>query len=365
MPDSNGLEGVVAAETNLSLVDGERGHLVYRGHFAQQLAVHHCFEEVAYLLWYGVLPNQQETVTMRNALKAHRVLPNHVMTIIDEIPQEQDMMSVLRTSVSALGVATEWPPTAEEAVRFVAAIPSIIAHRLARLENRDPIAPDNTLSHVANYLYMLTGRQPSTANVKALEAYLIITMEHGMNASTFTARVVTSTQSDMASALAAALGAMKGPLHGGAPSGVMDMLEQIGEPAKAEAWLRNALESGGRLMGFGHRVYKTRDPRALALREVVEQLGGGDTWFELSTFVEDIAERVLEEYKPGRRLYANVEYWAAAILRAVNIPKTLYTATFSMSRTVGWTAHILEQGDHNRLIRPQSVYVGPMPEGFV
>lgn len=362
MPSTKGLEGVVAAESNLSLVDGENGYLVYRGHWARDLAVRHSFEEILHLLWYGTLPTPEEAATIAQKLKAHRQLPAFVKQIIDEIPLEQDMMSVLRTAVSAFGVTQDWPPTGDEAIRFVAALPTMIAHRFARVEHRDPVAPDDSLSHTANYLYMLTGVKPQPDKVKALEAYLIITMEHGMNASTFTARVVTSTQSDMASALSAALGAMKGPLHGGAPSAVMDMLEEIGEPSNAEPWLRNALESGERLMGFGHRVYKTRDPRAVALRAVVEQLRSDDPWFELSTFVEDTAVRVLEEFKPGRRLYTNVEYWAAAILRTVNIPKPLYTATFSMSRTVGWTAHILEQAENNRLIRPQSVYVGPMPE---
>lgn len=361
MPGTKGLEGVVAAETNLSLVDGEQGHLVYRGHWARELAVKYTFEEIVYLLWHGALPNSQQTLEIQEKLKTHRTLPEYVKTIIDAIPLQQDMMEVLRTAVSALGVHDNWPPTDDEALRFVAAVPTIIAYRFARVEKRSPVAPDPRLSHVANYLYMLTGSAPSPEHVKSLEAYLIITMEHGMNASTFASRVVTSTQSDMTSALSAALGAMKGPLHGGAPSGVMDMLEEIGTPANAEAWLRHALESGQRLMGFGHRVYKTRDPRALALREVVEQLRSGDPWFELSTYVEDLAVRILEEYKPGRRLYTNVEYWAAAILRTVNIPKSLYTATFSMSRTVGWTAHILEQAEDNRLIRPQSVYVGPMP----
>ncbi len=362
MAQTTGLEGVVAAETDLSLVDGQKGHLVYRGHWAKDLARQRTFEEVAHLLWIGHLPNAEETRKISEGLKAHRELPKYVQTIIDEIPLEQDMMSVLRTAVSAMGATNNWPPTPEDAMRFAGAIPTIIAHRHARVEGRTPVPPNPDLSHVANYLYMLKGELPSEDKVKALEAYLIITMEHGMNASTFAARVVTSTQSDMASALAAALGAMKGPLHGGAPSEVMDMLIEIGSPENAEPWLRAALERGERLMGFGHRVYKTRDPRAIALREVVETMRGEDPLFDLSVHVEDTAIRLLEEYKPGRRLYTNVEYWAAAILRTVDIPKPLYTPTFSMSRTVGWTAHIMEQAAINRLIRPQSVYVGPMPE---
>jgi citrate synthase len=361
MPDTKGLEGVVAAHTHLSLVDGEQGHLVYRGYWARELAKERTFEEVAHLLWYGHLPSREELCNLTEVFKNYRVIPAYVAEIIDRLPFEFDMMSVLRSAVSAMGVSQEWPPCQEDAIRFAAAVPTIIAYRYAKQQGRTPIAPDESLSHVANYLYMLTGQKPSTQHVRALEAYLILTMEHGMNASTFSARVTTSTQSDMASALTSAIGTMKGPLHGGAPSEVMTMLEEIGTPENAEAWIRHALESGERLMGFGHRVYKTRDPRAQGLREVVEQIAGQDPWFDLAVKVEDTAIRLLEEYKPGRRLYTNVEYWAAAILRTVNIPKPLYTPTFTMSRTVGWTAHILEQAANNRLIRPQSVYVGEMP----
>ncbi|MCL6624950.1 citrate synthase/methylcitrate synthase [Alicyclobacillus shizuokensis] len=363
MAQTNGLEGVVAAETELSLVDGEKGELVYRGYVAQDLAKSRSFEEVAYLLWYGRLPDPAETARLVDAFKARRQLPDRVRTLIDSLPADHDMMSVLRTALSALASPRPWPPARDDAAHYAALIPEIIAFRQARLQGREPLRSDPTLSHVANYLYLLTGQKPADEHVRALEAYLILTMEHGMNASTFAARVVTSTQSDMASALTAALGAMKGPLHGGAPSGVIDMLEQIGSPESAEAWLRKKLSADHRLMGFGHRVYKTNDPRARALRDIVAQMADKDAWFHLATHVEETAVRLLEEYKPGRRLYTNVEYWAATILRAVEIPKSLYTATFSLSRTVGWTAHILEQAENNRLIRPQSVYVGALPQG--
>lgn len=363
MATVNGLEAIVAAETNLSLVDGTNGILVYRGHYARDLAIHHGFEEVAHLLWYGRLPNAKEQQALRAAFLHHRNLPAHVMAVIDALPVEVDMMSVVRTAVSALGVEQNGPPTTAAAIRFTAVVPTIIAYRYARVRGVDVTEPHATLSHAANYLYMLNdGQVPAESNVRALEAYLAITMEHGMNASTFTARVITSTQSDMASALAGAIGAMKGPLHGGAPSEVMNMLEDIKTPDRAEPWLRAEIEAGHKLMGFGHRVYKTRDPRALALREVVETMSTRDEWFDLSVLVEDLAVQLLAEYKPGRQLYANVEYWAAAILRTVAIPKTLYTPTFTASRTVGWTAHILEQAENNRLIRPQSKYIGSMPQ---
>ncbi len=359
----NGLEGVVAAETDLSLVDGQNGILVYRGHYARDLAVSYSFEEVAHLLWYGHLPDSTELNRLKQAFQNHRQLPTHVRQVIDALPSDVNMMSVLRTAVSAMGSEQEWPPTVDAAIEFTAVVPTIIAYRHARVRGVDPVAPHPELGHTANYLYMLNdGQMPSDDHVRALEAYLVITMEHGMNASTFTARVITSTQSDMASALTGAIGAMKGPLHGGAPSEVMNMLEDISTADRAEAWLRAEIEAGKKLMGFGHRVYKTRDPRALALREVVEQMPVRDEWFDLSVLVEDLTVQLLAEYKPGRQLYANVEYWAAAILRTVAIPKPLYTPTFTASRTVGWTAHMLEQAANNRLIRPQSTYIGAMPQ---
>jgi citrate synthase len=359
---AHGLEGVVAADTNISLVDGENGILVFRGYYAEDLAQGKTFEDVAHLLWNEHLPSETERARFAEALQGQRVLPDHVARIIDELPPQVDMMSVIRTAISSLEINQHWPPTTGQALRYTALVPTIVAYRHARLRHVEPTAPAPDLSHAANYLYMLNDGQPAPANhVAALEAYLIITMEHGMNASTFTGRVITSTQSDMASALAGAIGAMKGPLHGGAPSEVMHMLEDIGTQENIEPWLRQELNAGRRLMGFGHRVYKTRDPRAVALRHVVEHMGERDRWFDLSVAVEGAAVRILEEYKPGRRLYANVEFWAAAILRTVGLPKTLWTPTFTASRVVGWTAHMLEQAADNRLIRPQSLYVGPMP----
>jgi citrate synthase len=357
-----GLDGVAVAETQLSLVDGEHGRLIYRGYYAEDLATRYSFEEVAHLLWYGHLPSPEEAATLRSALQANRDLPPELCQIVAALPPEQDMMSVLRTAVSALAEPSPWPPSRAQAIRVTALIPTIIAYRQAITQGRQPITPDPSLSHVEHYLYLLQGRRPSPAHVRALEAYLVLTMEHGFNASTFAARVAASTQTDMAAALTAALAAMKGPLHGGAPAGVEDLLERIGLRENAEPVLRQALAAGELLMGFGHRAYRTRDPRAVALRQVVAELAGEDTWFDLAVHVEETAIRLLAEYKPGRRLYTNVEYWAAAVLRSLGIPKPLYTATFSVSRVVGWTAHILEQAENNRIIRPQAVYVGAHPD---
>jgi citrate synthase len=358
-----GLEGVIAAETEISLVDGEAGRLVYRGYWAKDVALQYHFEEVAYLLWYGRLPNQEELNKLKQLMKNKRELPSYIKYLLDGLPIDMEMMSVLRTVVSALGKEDyKWPSTFDQAIEITAILPTAIAYRYHQINKTSFVPPCEDLDHVANYLYMLNGKRPESVHIRALNAYLILTMEHGMNASTFAARVVCSTESDLASAVCGAIGAMKGPLHGGAPSGVIEMLNKIGDKSNAESWIRNVLEQGQRLMGFGHRVYKTEDPRAEALRLVTAQLSAEDPWFDLANHVENTAIRLLEEYKPGRKLYTNVEFYAAAVMRAIGMPTSLFTPTFTASRVVGWTAHVLEQAGHNRLFRPQSEYVGRIPE---
>jgi citrate synthase len=358
-----GLEGIVVAETDLSLVDGKNGYLVYRGNWAKDLAISRTYEDVVHLLWRGHLPDERESEAFRAELAARRKLPDYLKTIIRALPPETDTMSVLRTATSAIGDRSfAWPPTFEQASEILAKAPTIIAYRNALNTGRDPIEPDESLGHAENYLYMLHGEKPTRVHTRALDAYIILTAEHGLNASTFTGRVITSTRSDIASAITGAIGALKGPLHGGAPSEVDTMLEEIGTKENAEPWLRQQIEAGERLMGFGHRVYKTMDPRAVALRQVADSFAGEDPWFDLSVHVEETAVRLLSEYKPGRNLYPNVEFWAAAVLRGVRIPTDLYTPTFGLARMAGWSAHILEQADKNRLIRPESTYVGEMPK---
>lgn len=356
-----GLQDVIVAETALSHVDGDKGHLVYRGRWANELALNHTFEEVAHLLWYGHLPGDEELAGFQSKLTAERSLPDRIKAVIDSLPETMDMMSVLRTAVSALGVeAPEYPPTLEQAIRFTAKLPTIIAYRASRLRGAEPVEPRSDLGHTANYLYMLRGAEAADFHVRALEAYLILTMEHGMNSSTFAARVVASTRSDMASALTAAIGALKGPLHGGAPSLVTDMLEAIGTKDRAEAWLRHALENGVRLMGFGHRIYKTIDPRAVALRQLALKLAGSDPWLEVAVHVEEITLALLKEYKPGLKLNTNVEFYAAAVMRAIALGDELFTPTFALTRAVGWCGHVLEAAQE-RLIYPESSYSGEMP----
>jgi citrate synthase len=363
MSHVTGLEGVVVAETQVSLVDGEKGHLVYRGHWAKELALNNDFEEVAYLLLFGSMPSHEQKVEFTEQLKRYRSIPASLREVISRLPLSMDMMSFLRTAISAMGDERFlWPPSIDQAIKVIAILPTLIAYRTHQINGTEEIEPNESLNHIENYLYMLHGYTPAPIHVQALTAYFILTMEHGMNASTFSARAVLSTQSDYISAIVGAIGAMKGPLHGGAPSGVIKMLNEIATPDRAEAWLRSKLEQGERLMGFGHRVYKTHDPRAQALRNLAIHLSGQDPWLDLALLVEDLAIRLLEEYKPGRRLYTNVEYYAAAVMRAIQMPDELFTPTFTASRAVGWSAHILEQAQNNRIFRPESRYVGRMPE---
>ncbi|MEK0315502.1 citrate synthase [Cohnella sp. 56] len=363
MASVTGLEGIVAAETGIGHVDGERGHLVYRGYWAKDLAMSRGFEETAHLLWYGRLPDDRELSALKERLAAKRVLPETLRRLLDALPPALPMMGVLQAATAALadGAEPAWPPRADQAERVAALVPSIVAYRHRRLGGLAPIEPDAALDHAANYLYMLTGRQPEPDHATALTAYLILGMEHGMNASTFAGRVALSTQAGLYPAVSAAIGTMGGPLHGGAPGEVIAMLEEIGTQERAEPWLRAVLERGGRLMGFGHRIYKTVDPRAEALRAVTRGLTGDDPAFALALHVEETATRLLAEYKPGRRLHTNVEFFAAAIMKAIALPTALFTPTFTAARVVGWTAHMLEQAGHNRIFRPQSAYVGAMP----
>ena len=358
----NGLDDVVAVQSEISLVDGERGQLIYRGMRAEDVASQHTFEEAAYLIWHGRLPSSHEQAKLRAALTEQRGLPPHVQTIIAALPEETGIMDTLRTAVSALGTGMTFPAAMNDVVSVTAKIPTVIAHWLARKRGIAPTPAPSGIGHVEYFLYTLHGALPSQAHADALSAYWILSMEHGMNVSTFAARVTSSTQTDLASALCAAIGAMKGPLHGGAPAEVFAMLDDIEDVDKAESWLRDKLERKERLMGFGHRIYRTYDPRAAALRAVVRKYAAEDPWFSLAEQVEATALALLQEYKPQRPLYTNIEYYAAAVMRALQIPKELYTATFTASRIVGWCAHILEQEAHNRLIRPQSTYDGPLPK---
>ncbi|MFD1738161.1 citrate synthase/methylcitrate synthase [Bacillus salitolerans] len=356
---NQGLKGVVAAQTMISHIDGENGILLYRGFEIRHLTKSHSFEEIVYLLWYGEIPTPPQLQLLKKQLKAQRELPPIVKNIIKQLPVHMDMMSVIRTAISSLGTTEYgWKPTVNEAITLTALVPSIIAFRNHQQEGTPYVAPNDKLDHVANYLYMLTGEIPARAHVDALETYMILTLEHGMNASTFSARVTASTESEIISAITSAIGTMKGPLHGGAPAGVIDLLDEIGSVNRAKEVLKAKVQSGEKLMGFGHRVYKTHDPRSVALREKLLQLVGEDAWLDLALHVENTAIDVLQELKPGRALYTNVEFYAAAIMKAIHMKPELFTPTFTASRVVGWTAHVLEQAENNTIYRPQSEYIG-------
>ena len=357
-----GLEGIVAADSKISLVDGENGLLVYRGEWAKSIAKEKSFEEAAFFLWNGDFPDARQLEQFANDLAEARVLSKTQKEMIDRLPDKMEMMGVIRTILSSIGVSDfQFPATHKQGISLLGIVPTIIAYRYRSKKGLPFIEPEPSLSHVGNYLYMLSGEEANGNHIKALTAYFILTMEHGLNASTFTARVIASTESDLVSAITGAIGAMKGPLHGGAPTGVIDLLEEIKNEGNAEKVLRRKLENKEKLMGFGHRVYKTRDPRAAALSEITSSFNE-DAEFKMAHEVEETAVRLLQEYKPDRKLYANVEYYAAAILRAIDLPTELFTPTFTAARTAGWIAHVYEQNENNRIIRPSSVYSGKMPE---
>jgi citrate synthase len=360
-----GLEGVSVGETRIALVDGENGRLIYRGHDAERLAQEACFEETAFLLWNGRLPDADELAELRSTLISGMRTPEQVLVAMRAVEVENALaMDVLRTGLSAWGTLRGKYQGGDEsdATWALGAVAAIVADHERLRQGLEVVEADPALGFVENYLLKMSGERPEESRARALDAYFTLAAEHGMNASTFTGRVIVSTESDICSGLVGAICALKGRLHGGAPSHVTSMLDEIGTQENAEPYLREKIQGGERLMGFGHRVYKTYDPRARALGIVAEQLGGQDERFALARHVEQLAIRLLEEYKPGRRLYTNVEYYAAAVLGGVNLPPGLYTATFAAARTAGWTAHMLEQLANNRLIRPSVDYVGPMPD---
>jgi citrate synthase len=359
----SGLDGVVAATTQLSEVDGERGELIIAGFPVAELSARASFEETTWLLWHDALPTARELAAFTAALAAERALPPATVSLLRECAAAgADPMDALRMAVDTVSMA------GSGATAIVARCPTIIAafHRLVR--GGEPIAPRRDLGHAANFLYMLDGAVPDPARVRALETYLNTVVDHGLNASTFTCRVITSTGSDLVSAVVGAIGALKGPLHGGAPGPALDMVFEIGEAARAEPVLRAKIEAGEKLMGFGHRVYRVRDPRADVLSAAAQQLytrAGDMTLYTLARSVEATALRLLDEYKPGRRLQTNVEFYTALLLHGLGFDVPLFTPTFAMSRVSGWIAHAFEQQRTNRIIRPQSEYAGPRDRAWV
>jgi citrate synthase len=364
-----GLAGVTVAETDVGGVRGREGFFHYRQYAATDLARLRTFEDVWHLLLLGSLPaSLDERDAFRRRVAPLRTVSERTGHLLRQIAEAGSApLDGLRTGVSLVAAEEGFRPSLdtsaeelrEQALRITAVVPTMIAALYRTGRGEDPIAPHPDLPYASNYLYMLSGQRPEPDHGRAIEQYLISTMDHGFNASTFTARVITSTGADLGAAITGAIGALSGPLHGGAPSRALDLLDEIGTVDRAEQVVRAKIEHGERIMGFGHRVYKTRDPRSVLLREVAERVGGAEA--ALATAVEDIVVDTLAELKPGRELYANVEYYAGIVMEAAGLPPELFTATFAASRTIGWCAHVLEQAADNRLIRPSARYVGAPP----
>jgi citrate synthase len=365
-----GLEGVVVAETVIGDVRGLEGFYHYRQYSAVDLAEKRTLEDVWCLLFDGELPTLAQRQAFIDNVRPLRELPTELAAALPEIVRlgsDAPPLDMLRTTYSLFATSLAFRPSLDvpagelrqQALRSCAVIPTLLMAAYRLRNSLDPVAPHPDLRYAANYLYMLTGEVPPPEHARAIEQYLISTIDHGFNASTFTARAITSTGADLGSAIVGAIGALSGPLHGGAPSRALDMLDSIGTIDKAEPWLRDAVERGDRLMGFGHRVYKTDDPRSVLLRGVAERLGGEK--LELAKEIERKAVEVLAELKPGRRLYTNVEFYAGIVMDTCGVPREMFTPTFASSRAIGWCAHVLEQAADNRLIRPSAQYVGPPP----
>lgn len=359
---AKGLDGVVVGRSSISWVGGETGELAYRGFDVRDLVPGLPYESIAHLLLLGEPPSSDPSPEVVHALRNVPPVPEDVRAAVDAIPARRSPMEALGTILSLLGEeGAGYPPSLEQGFRLIVRLPELLARGVRRSGGLPPVPPRSDLSHAANYLWMLRGEVPSPASVTALEGYLDLLADHGMNASTFALRVAISTQADFFSAVCAAFATLKGPVHGGAPSRVSDMLDAIGTADRAEEWIRARLERREILYGFGHRAYKTEDPRGLSLHAIARAVAD-PARFALAEAVERTALRLLREARPGARLFTNVEFYSAVVLEAVGLPRTLFTPTFAVARSVGWTAHALEQAADNRLIRPDVEYAGPAPD---
>jgi citrate synthase len=364
-----GLEDVVVSTSDICFIDGREGRLVYRGYDVNDLVEHSNFEEVVWLLWHGSLPSRKDLDTHTKAMRsnANRKISPKMMQILKSLPKKTPPMEVLRTGISAL---SSFDPDAEDnsreaslrkALRLTAQMPTLVAAWERIRRGKAPIAPNPKLSHAANFLYMMSGKKPSPLAEKTFDVALILHADHEFNASTFAARVTAATLSDMHSAIVAAIGALKGPLHGGANEQVMLMVEKIGAPAKAESFIRKALADKARIMGFGHRVYRVEDPRAKHLRRLATELGQQAG----NTDSVQILNTVAREVTNDKKIYPNVDLYSGAAYKTMGISTDQFTPIFAISRVAGWAAHVLEQHGNNRLIRPRSDYTGPERLAYV
>jgi citrate synthase len=359
-----GLEDVIAGESGICYIDGDKGILAYRGYNIHELAKNSTFEETCYLLWFGRLPKQAELDETTKKLASNRAIPSQVIDAMRAMPTKALPMEVLRTAVSMLSMydseAEDMSPEANvrKAIRLTAQAATIVTafHRIR--SGQEPVAPKTDLSHAANFAYMLNGTDPNDTMIRALDIALILHADHEWNASTFAGRVTAATLSDMYSAVTSAIGALKGPLHGGANEAVMRMLQQISDPSKVDAFVNDIFSQKKKIPGFGHRVYHTEDPRATHLRRMSKELcerAGQAKWYEMSARIEDLV-------KSSKKLNPNVDFYSASTYHVIGMPIDLFTPFFAVSRMSGWTAHILEQYSNNRLIRPRAEYIGPAPD---
>jgi citrate synthase len=360
---THGLDNVVAATTRLSQVDGEAGRLTIAGYAVDDLAPHASFEEVTYLLLHGTLPEPKQLVTFSHDLAARRELPHAAIGVLREAASANTPpMDALRMVAPLLSLGRQEDPL-EDAMTAIASFPTIVGAYWRLRNGEQPVTVRADLRHAAHYLHQIFGREPSAERARGLETYLNTVCDHGLNASTFAARVIVSTRADVISAITGAVGALKGPLHGGAPGPALDMVFEIGTPDRAEAVIRAKLDRGERLMGFGHRIYRVRDPRADVLGQAAERFfssGVDRSVYDLARQVEATALRLLRDHKPDRRLDTNVEFYTALLLHGLGLATDLFTPTFAVGRVLGWSAHCLEQLREGRLIRPQSTYIGPL-----
>ena len=367
-----GLEGVVVGSTGLSNVEGGPGRLTFRGYDIGDLATSATCDEVCYLLLFGELPNTYQLADLKVRMAANRTLPGPLLDAMHNIPKGAWPMDVLRTMISALALLDPvradgtHPSDQHSAIHLIAMTPTIVAAWDRIRRSLAPIAPRSDLSPAANFLYMRSGAVPIKEAEAALDTYLVLLADHSYNASTFAARVTASTRADMYAAVTSAIATLEGDLHGGAPGKVMEMILAIGKPERAETYVRDLLKRGERIMGMGHREYKTRDPRAAYLEQMAKALGAASdpAWYTIARALEDASNKVLQEAKPGKRIYANVEFYTAPTLYSLGIPADEFTCLFACGRMVGWCAHILEQLANNRLIRPQASYCGPPVHAF-
>lgn len=367
-PAEKGLEGIIAAKTAISYIDGQNGRLFYQGININDLAEHSTFEETVYLLWHGRLPTRQELAELDQELKARRAIPDEVVAMLKQLPTQTPTMHVLRTAVSALAAfANNADDTSQEAVvRHASCLtsmtPTIIAAWAQVRQGKNVVQPRDDLNHAANFLYMLNGEAPNDRAARVLDIALILHADHGLNASTFVARSTASTLSDMYSAITSAIGALKGPLHGGANEQVMKMLKEVKSPDQVDQYLETALANKKKIPGFGHRVYRADDPRALILRKIARDVGEANNdplWYEMSERIEQKMDQLKS------KLPINVDFYSASTYYVLGIPVDMFTPIFAISRVAGWTAHVIEQLANNRIIRPDSLYTGPMDVPYV